>query len=290
MSGKRRMPKCVGHYDVGDVTCDGDPKGGTDDDRMPCVFRDRCAALQQHCKAKGHQPEDYVKLKKFEDDDGDKRTYAVSKADDETFVAQLAKWAKRWGVKNGKVANKKPAKDVKTKPTRPKAKTKDARPRKPPTADARAAAKKVLAAQAKASLSEAYEVSAWFTKCLQENTGRPVVERASEATAGQLFVVDRMESSRYASVYCRVGKKKRLPIACIYPHTRASTSQIRFAADAEAFNGALSAEHRSALDVVSINDGRFKTRTGKLDREGLAIAAEAIAALIKSGNIRLPPE
>lgn len=285
---KKLMPKCIGHYDVGDEACDGEKDGATEDDRISCVFRDRCAALKQHCQANGFTPEQFIKIRKKDDDDGERRAYAVAKGDDEQFAQQLAKWSKRWGISAGRVTkskpdDKKPKRDG-AKKTRPR----DVVDRPGPDAAIRKKAKDAVAAKATESLAEAYQMCAWFTKCLGEATGREVVERQPEASEGDLFVIDRMDKSRYAAVYCRKGKSAKVAVASIYPHTRAGTCQIRFPVEADAFDDfPLS---RDKLGIATINDGKFKSRSRKLDKEGIAMAAEAVARLVKSGIIELPAE
>ena len=44
------------------------------------------------------------------------------------------------------------------------------------------------------------------------------------------------------------------------------------------------------LGLATINDGKFKSRSCKLDKGGIAIAAEAVARLAKIGMIDLPAE
>ena len=285
---KKLMPKCLGHYDVGDEVCDGDPSGETEEDKMSCVFRDRCAALKQHCEHKGFQPEQFVKIRKVEDDDGERRAYAVAKGDDEQFAQQLAKWSKRWGISNGRVTKKSPddSKPPKTggKKKKPARSVKD---RPAPTAEARKKAKAAVAEKAEESLGQAYEMCSWFTKCLQEATGRKVADIPEAAEPGELFVIDRMEKSRYASVYCRKGRSGKVAVAVVLPHTRSSTCQIRLPAEADVVEATSEGEK---LGVASINDGKFKARTKKLDKEGMATAADVVARLVKGGTIELPAE
>lgn len=289
MTSKKRMPRCVGHYDIGDTTCDGDPKGATDEDKMPCVFRDRCAALQKHCSESGHQPQDYVELRKLEDVDGEKRRFAIAKADDDVFSGQLARWAKRWGIRNGRVTLTTPIDPEPKKNNKPKKKrARDIRIRQPPSADARRKAAKAIADSAETSVQEAYQMASWFNKQLETHTQHAFVTRASEARPGEMFIVDRMRSSRYVAVYCRAEKQRKVAVASIYPQTRAESCQIRFPVPPESFDE-LPGDYKR-LGIVSINDGRFKSKTGKLDREGLAMAAEAVARLAERGTIKLPSE
>lgn len=279
-----KYPKCLGHYDVGDDDCDGDPKAEEDHNIQPCTSRDRCASLRQHCTATGRSPGDYVKLKKMKDRDGEKRTYASPKGDAEVFSESLAKWADRWGVTNGRVTLKEPKRSKKKGKTK-KATTKSARPVKPPAAATRKKGSAATASKAEGSLKEAYELVSRFTTALAENTERAFAERPTAAEPGDLFLVDRLPGSRYASVYCAAPGGKKVAVAIVLPHTNHGTCQIRVAAEPDDFKKS----HASKLEIVSIKDGRFKSRTKRLDKEGLAIAAEAIAALVKGGTISLPP-
>lgn len=286
MSGKKRLPKCIGNYDVGDDICDGDPRADDEHDKLPCVFRDRCAALRKHCSVSEQLLTIHIKTKRVKDKDGEHRTYAFSKGDDETFSESLAKWADRWGIKNGRVTRTEPRKVKKPKTGPAKQRTKQARPVKPPSADARRKAREALAVSAEQSLKDAYGEVTWFTKCLVDNTLREFVSRPTEAEIGELFLVDRLGKSRYAAVYCRAAHGKKIAVASIYPHTRLGTCQVRFPVGPDAFTEA----HVKRLSLIAINDGRFKSRSGKLDREGTSIATEAIAALIERGSLQLPPD
>lgn len=284
---KKRMPKCLGHYDVGDEVCDGDPSGETEEDKMSCVFRDRCAALKQHCADKGFKPEQFVKIRKVEDDDGERRAYAVAKGDDEQFAQQLAKWSKRWGVKNGRVTKARPDDSKPPKKGKKKKPAREVKERPAPSPEARKKAKEAVAANAEESLSQAYTMCSWFTKCLQEATGRNVADDAESAEPGELFVIDRMAKSRYASVYCRKGRGGKAAVAVVLPHTRSKTCQIRLPAEADVVEATSEGDK---LGVATINDGKFKVRTKKLDKEGVATAADVVARLVKGGTIELPAE
>lgn len=279
---RKRMPQCIGNYDIGDLVCDGDPKGASEHERMPCYFRDRCAALKQHCSFTGREPSEYVKLRKYPDDSDEIQTYAVARGDDAKFVEQLARWIRRWGVRNGRVTRRTPAADSHAPPRgRKPPKFKDARLRTPPSADARRKARAAIAAKAEESLAEAYKLAAWFTKCLQDATGLRISERAASAAEGELLIVDRMSGSRYLAVYCSAKDGQRHAIASVYPSTRSGEVQVRFPVEPAAFKGV------SRFEIFPIKDGKFKSRSGKLDKEGAARAAEVIASLIQRGTINL---
>jgi hypothetical protein len=231
----------------------------------------------------GRKPSDYVEIKKIVDEDGERRAYALTLADDETFGTQLSRWAHRWGVKNGNVTRTEPAPDAKPKRKVPKP-TRDVRPRTPPDATARKKAREAIAMKAADSLKSAYELTSWFTKCLQESTGRDFAERPSGASTGDLFVVDRMEKSRYIAIYARSKSGAKVPVASVYPSTNTNSAQVRFPAEVSDFKD----NDVERLGVAPIKDGSFVSKTKKLNKEGLAIAAEVLAAMSKRGNIQLP--
>lgn len=56
------IPTCIGDVEAGDVTCDGDPQGKTEQERAPCSWRDRCTGFQLHLRASGENASDRIKL------------------------------------------------------------------------------------------------------------------------------------------------------------------------------------------------------------------------------------
>lgn len=284
MSGSKKMPKCMGHYDAGDTICDGDKYGETDTDKMACVFRDRCSALVQHCKSNKTKPSDLVKSKKIEDDDGERRTYTFARIEDEDFGALLNRTIERWGINNGHVTKREPVEPIVRRSKPFKARGKQARPATPPSAETRRKATKALKAKALAAKLEAYKRITFFNKKLAEATGRDFAETEREAEPGDFFVVDRMGNSKYIATYCAAPGRKKIGIALVYPQMRSGLLNIHVAARPKDF----SAAHKRKLDPQD-EDGRFCAKIKGLDVEGATIVSEAIAALIENGAILLPP-
>ncbi|MFQ5473877.1 MAG: hypothetical protein ACE5FA_13485, partial [Dehalococcoidia bacterium] len=50
-------PPCVGTYEAGSEVCNGDKRSSSPQDALPCVWRNRCSALREHCARKNELPE-----------------------------------------------------------------------------------------------------------------------------------------------------------------------------------------------------------------------------------------
>lgn len=282
------MPSCIGHYDRGDSVCDGDKQGETEEEIMPCVYRDRCAAFKEHCAKKKYSVDQFVKIIECPDQNGDTQEYAVAKGDQEKFASRMLKWVGKFRIVNGRVGGdgEESAPSPKKKKSSNK-KLNDPKDRKGPSASARNKAKKAISKKVEESNEAAYELCAWFTKCLEEATGRKVVDRPS-ANNGQFFVVDRMENSRYMAVYCRKQNDGKIPIVSLHPKARTNTCQVKFAANVKDFDGLSEVDK---MGLVPVNDAsKFNCRSVALDKEKLSIAAEKVSTLIEHGIIELPSE
>jgi hypothetical protein len=286
----KKMPRCVGHYDVGDPICDGEPDGATENDRMACVFRNRCAGFKKLCQTVDKEPKHLVSIRKVEDADGEGRKYAFAKVDDDTFGELCAIQVRRWGIKDGRITRRTPLEDAPPRPKKAKAPKKAVRPIPPPTPDARRKATAAIKDKAAEAHAHAYTMAAWFTKSMEEATGRKIHQSMTEASVGDLVLVDRVDKSKYIALYCKASDKgKKLAVASAYFRTRSKLVHIRVAADTVAFTEVIAAPNRAALGIKEIrNDGHFKSGTGNLDQEGVSLSVEGIARLVRKGIIELP--
>lgn len=282
MISRKKLPKCIGHYEPGELICDGDPRGGSDYDRMPCVMRDRCAALGLHCSERKISVSTLVRTERIKDQDGKSRRYAFARSGDDSLQELLNKVIRRYGITNGRVTKSGEVDKPKSKKSAPK--TRRARARQVPSGEARKLATQALKAKASEAMGKARKVIRWWCVQLSEITGRHVVADRREAEPGDLFLVDNLEKSKYISVYCALPGGRRSGVAVVIPQMR--TGQLNF--QVAAAPGDFSTEHRKRLRPQD-EDGRFRSKISHLDKEGAHIVAEAIHDLIQRGIIESPP-
>jgi hypothetical protein len=254
---RTKLPRCLGHHDPNDVICEGDPSGEMPEDKQHCVYVDRCVAFQKHLSVSGQVPGDHIVAEKVLDFDGKLRLYAFSRGDDSAFKRLLSEAEYRWKVKDGRVTA--------TKPRDPAS-----RPRGIDNLLPGDGGEKLVG---------------WFVKCLSDGIegGIDVKVKRTYARPGDIFVVDNMKKSKYLALYGELARARRVGIVLLYPQSRTESMRVHFAASVSSF---------SKKDVEALglrkDGGRFNSKTGNLDKEGVAIAAEALAGLINRGIIVLP--
>lgn len=256
-------PPCLGWYARADEICDGDPRGDGDD-AAACVFRDRCVAFARLVERSGKEREAFLDI-----DEDDARPRLPIR----TFHHALNRVILAYGIKNG-VATKRPGKTSKRK---------------------RNGVSKVRGREVvslRPARERAEELAAFFAGKVVETTGRDIYDLPGEADPGELFIVDRMEKSGYASLYARGARRFRYPIAVIFPNRRDGSLQVRVAADFERFSGVVSKTWLSKLEPIDCTgkDGRFCVRLIGLDQETSSVVAETISRAIDEGIIELEEE
>jgi len=279
-----KIPICISGFERGDATCCGDPEGKTEGERAACIWRDRCAAFTQHLKDSHENLEDYVSQKTVLDENGNTTEYLMAH-DFDAFIEKIDDLVKVYGVKLGDLTKPQTQKSqAAPKPTKPKA---DKRKHNHPSRKAKAASRKRLRQLAKERRAQMRLMFAQFKKIVSE--GLPAYKWAGprEAIApGRLYTVDRLKPSRYMSVYCKALHGRDVPLALFRSKPQSMMAEIEMPTGPELFSNAV----KSKLKPVPVKDGgRFKSRMKGLDKEGIAIAAEALLRLIDQDHIQLPP-
>jgi len=112
-----------------------------------------------------------------------------------------------------------------------------------------------------------------------------------------MFLIDRFKSSRYVTLYAKVinrapnGTRKRVsrrPIACIVLAVRTHSLEFRFPFDRTTLESLLPAQALKKIMPAEFSEGRFRSRTCQVGKEGASLAAEVIARATNKGIIRLP--
>lgn len=295
----RKLPLCLRKYDRGNPECDGRPRARTPEERMPCVYRDRCVALQRLVRVKGYKARELLKLRKVRDPDGKRRVYAFAVDDSEGFQQRLVRLIDRYGIRNGRITIRHPEEDVPKRPRKIRNRSEESKQKSiRALVKARKHATVALREKASEDMAATRALLQWFVSRLQRalNRKRELAADSKSARVGDLYLIDRVKTSRYVTLYAKVlkrspsGRKRfsRRPVACVVFAVRTHSLQFRFPFDRASLETLLPAQaHRKVLPA-DFSEGRFQSRTCQVGKEGASLAAEVIARAIYKGIIRLP--
>lgn len=289
-NNKTLMPLCVATYARDHKECDGDAKGKTELEQMPCVWRDRCVSLGIYARKNRLERSQLVQLVKGKGKD--KVTYAIAAGDDTELQAVMVEGIRKYRIKDGVAAlaplitarGIRPAKESISEPTsRPESK-----PKAKPAPDGEPAAKGVGPNVEGRRIVE--EIGNHYQATMLSKLGRTMADSHGEAVPGQFFMVDRRERSGYCSLYVKSEDGKRIAVTSLYFKPNNEALEVRVAADYKLFSALLSAPNRVKLQPKDCTgqDGQFKVRFAKLDKMGAAIVAEALDRAAKAGILELP--
>lgn len=274
---EKRMPRCLGAYEADDPQCDGNPTGKTADDRASCVYRDRCAGFIQLIQLTSRPREFFVREDEEPDGKGEPRKYTYALRDD--FEAKVAEQVEAFGIHNGRVTVTKP---VKIKPPKKSPKPRPSDLKKPTKAATRAGGKARDKALDKGR-EQSQQVAGWFVKKLQERLKRKLAAFEQAARPGDLYLIDKIETSGYCAVYCK-GKGKSHAVASFQYKPVTGRLEIRLACKFSDFETAVSKSAlRGALAPSDITgrDGAFKVRFREVDTGAASIIAQALGVVYK---------
>ncbi len=281
MTGIPPISHCIGDYDVGDATCVGEAA-----DELPCSWKERCEALQRHLKATGKDIEEYVAAR------------AVPGDGEEVVVAEPVNGAKAFAKfcdrlirieeKRKAKATKKALKKRKKKGTK-RDKLYDKR-RDGPTTKAKAAAKRALRKRAHDRRQALMAMFDGFKSALAEQMPSLDFATAGQVVSpGQLFIVDRIETSGYMSVYCQSSQGWNAPLISLRFRTATLAFDAHLPVEVEILKERLSKATFRKLSPESVEkNGKFKSVMSKIGKMELALLAEAIVGLVDGGIIVLP--
>lgn len=280
------MPRCLGIYQAGDAQCDGEAAGKTEQDRMPCVYRDRCVGFQKYLDKAGREPSFHLR---FEEVDGNVYSFAKNQAKLDLIIS---KQISRLGIRNGRVTRR-AAQPVVTKPRPPTVISPERmaklRKTKPPGRSALQAAGRVRAKQFVKAREAVTELAQWYMKQLAAHSGRPLHDVPAAASLGDLFMIDRSESSSYIAVYGRTVAGKKIPITSLYYRPVTGRLEVRIAMEFQVYARiAKRFSAKLAPEDYTGKDGAFKVRIREVDTEKASIIAETLAQAMASGSILLP--
>lgn len=295
----RKLPVCLRKYDLGNPECDGRARARTPEERMPCVYRDRCVALQRLVRLKGYKARDLLKLRKVRDPDGKRRVYAFSVGDSEEFQLRLVRAIDRYGIRNGRVTIRHPDEERPKRPRKIKNRSDESKAKSAVAlVKARKYAIEALRKKARTDMGATRELLEWFVMRLRQAAKEhPYALDQTNARVGDLFLIDRVETSRCVTLYIKTlnrGPKlnrKRLsrkPLANIVLGVRSHSLQFRFPFNRATLESLLPAQAIKKVAPADFNEGRFLSRTCQVGKEGASLAAEVIARALNKRIIRVP--
>jgi len=272
---------CIGQYEAGDHQCDGNPAAGSSGDKTPCGWRGRCVAFTRHIAKAGKTPADYVEWDSSVDEDGKECHYAIPKkgmAHFERFCDALIKAEmkkQKQQLKKGKKRGRKPTVDKR---------------RAGPTKKAKNAAKLALAKRREERRKRlAARMEKFLGQVEEKMNGALGFSQPGQVLApGQMYVVDRLQTSGYVAIYCKAARGLDLPLFSIRHKLASLSYDVSLPVEMKQLESCLSASTLKKLKFVEVKDGRFKSLSPKVGKEHLMLMAETIAELVIGGNILLP--
>jgi hypothetical protein len=282
----KRMPRCLGAFEEDDPQCDGNPVGKTEDDRAPCAYRDRCAGFVKLMEVT-KRPRDYFIRTLGTVANARSKPVAYTFANHEGFEEQVNEQILLYGIQGGRPRYDKPLKARKA----PKAIGALAPGKKSPKLSkefARAGAK-ARSKQTRDGREKSKEVGQWYIKRVAMRLGRKVAAFEESARPGELFLVDRLESSNYCALYCK-GKTRRIAITSYLYKPNKGLIEVRLAVPFEDYMTACSRSEREALSPTDHTgkDGAFKVRIIGVDSHNASMIAETLSKVDKRSGFSFP--
>ncbi len=253
---------CVGEYESGDDVCDGDSK------EKPCGWKNRCKFFKKYLETEDKEVGEY--LEPGVDDSGN--YYAVPKQGYEEFKKFCN------GLINDAKGRSSTKKKIDHRSRGPSAKTKKA-------------AAMSLTNRSQERRRQLLKMFMEFRRTLQEElNGRVFATPGSTVLPGQFYVVNRVDISRYLSIYCKTISNRDVPIASFVLKTYSLTFNVRLPLTIEEFEKGAPKEALKGFKINQINNGRFRMVIIGAGKKELSILAKTIAVLNKNGNIKLPTQ
>lgn len=294
----KKLPICIHKYERGNIECDGRPRAKSMNDKIPCVYRDRCVAMQQLIKLKGMRVRELVKLRKIRDIDGKRRVYAFSSGDSKSFQRRLIHIIDRYGIKNGRITIRHPKEEKPKKQRKQIIRSEEAKQKSiKALKKARIAAARALKDKAERDMDATKEIFYWFLSRFEKKCKKRVYKNNTNVGVGDFFIIDKIKRSKYAKIYVKTttvikkhGKKTigeiKKPIVCVVLTTRNHGIQFRTTLKPEQFDDILSKENIKKLGIVSFSEGKYKSKTSPVGKEGVSIFVDALNKAIKEGMIK----
>lgn len=240
-----RMPRCVGTFSPSDTECNGDKKSMSEVERAPCVYRDRCVALQEISIKEKRSLDHYITLRVIG------RDYFAFSLDEE-LLPKVQKVISDFRINGGMAAARRrnrPLAIVAPKPTKEEAAV------------------------------TALEMADWIFARLATR----LVSGTLSIRRKMLAVSDRSKKSGYKSLYLR-RKKGPMALMSVYAKPSRNLAEVRLAENFDRFVSALPASEFNLLAPVDITgkDGSFKVKILNVDVRRAGIIVDRFSTLLLS--------
>jgi hypothetical protein len=277
------LPHCVGEYEGGNKTCDGNPVSADKHDQLACWCRDRCVALQKKCIESKVEPAKKYVVPQVSKIDGS--VYAVPLMDDAEFLKLLDGWIRQYGVVNGKVSKETPEQLIRLKGKGKKVEVGKVKKHRRPCKLARKNALKSMMSAKELRHQRCLEVFEHYNKFLQEALPEHVFTKRREAiAANRVYVLDKMKTSRYMTHYYSQHGSPSLPLSLTKIKPKTGLLVIELPVRIEQLEG-IGEKTLAKLKPTRVLDGHFITSIAEVDKEKAALIAEIIGRLVKSGKM-----
>jgi hypothetical protein len=280
----KRMPRCLGAFEEDDPQCDGNPVGKTEGARAPCVYRDRCAGFVKLMDIT-KRPRDYFVRTLDTVPHAGAKPVTYTFANHDGFEEQVNEQILLFGIQSGRARYDKPLKPKIVPKKTPKVvglRAPGGKVSKPSKVFARAGAK-ARSKQTRDGREKSKEVGQWYIKRVSTRLGRKVAAFEESARPGELFLVDRLESSNYCALYCK-GKTRRIAITSYLYKPNKGLIEVRLAVPFQHYMTVCSRSERDELAPVDHTgkDGAFKVRIMEVDSHRASMIAETLAKVEKN--------
>jgi hypothetical protein len=262
---------CFGTYDKGDETCCGNSKTGEE----ACALKKYCSVFTRYLIRLDKPVSEFIECKYK----GDEIVEVIPKDGKEkfwTFVQNLSR------------------------STKPKSKRKKRRKtrcdkipgqHKPPSKKNKIASRESRKAIKYENQAKLLGIFNEFKRVLIIHLAnkRKFTEIGEPITPGNFYVKNKMDTSRYLSVFCRMNKGHDFHVVRLATKPRRLQFDVLLPVTNEELERRMSLKIKDKLSPLNeINISKLKTEVKGLDIEGLVIIAEIIAKMINDGIIDLP--
>jgi len=280
------MPPCVGQYERGDETCDGEPEHEDPDQSEPCLWRNHCAAFQIYLRESKKTTDDLVEIQLCEVD-GVEDHYAIAKQDATEFMKELDKVIRRWGIRGG-LSKRDPSKVTPRKHMIRSAKGRRKNKRLPRDCSQSAATEALVALSIRNRL-DCYKIFEHFRAALLEQIPYKYPKGSQALLPGRLYTSDRRKKSKYMSIYVRTSSGRDQPLALVLFKPRTGLVDVLTPLRATEWKGVSQAELKQ-LHLAPHVDGFFTSRASDHDKDGARFVAQVYGRMIREGRLNwLPP-
>lgn len=289
-------PPCVGTYEHDSTVCNGDPASSDPNEQATCAFRDRCVGLMAHAHDTGENPEKLAASLPIDQlvelTDGRVATHAIhagriTQDPPEGFPSELVQLAEPEVVADppAEAPSEAPAASGDTPKAEPKADKKVAETGSEATGKAKA-----KAAKSREIPPEVTELYNHFVAKLKEAfPGRPFFDdgKTVATTSGSMYPIDRSAKSKYISWYAKTPSGRDRAVALVKLKSNLKNVDVELPVDMEAAKRLLGPSF-DKVNAKPIKDGQFKVLCVGLDKEGVALCAEAIKNAAEGSDLDLP--